>query len=100
MMHLDGCWKIKLMFPELTDLQFRVLMLYSLGSDIDTITDILKCSKNAVKMALRRIKEKFNVEKLETVRAIYHSRTSTAMMASDEFLHDLFNIISKRNPAE
>jgi transcriptional regulator len=98
MLNMDIFWKIKLMFPELSELQIKVLILYSCGSDSDTISDILKCSKNAVKMALRRIKENLNVEKLDTVRAIYHSRSSTAMMASDEFLQEFSVIMSKRKP--
>lgn len=85
MLNLDVFWKLRLMFPELTESQFRVLMLYSFNTDNGSIADILNCSDNAIKLSLRRIKENLNVEKLETVRIIYHCRTQTALIAPDDF---------------
>lgn len=96
MFNLDIYWKHRLMFPELTESQFQVLMYYAFGSDSDCIADLLKCSKNAVKLSLRRIKENMNVEKLETVRIIYHSRTYTALMAPDDFAQKYFNARNNR----
>lgn len=84
------------MFPELTDSQFQVLMFYALGSDSESTADILKCSKNAVKLSLRRIKENMKVEKLDTVRIIYHSRVSTALLASDDFSKKFSDAMNKR----
>lgn len=84
------------MFPELTESQFQVLMYYAFGSDSDSIADLLKCSKNAVKLSLRRIKENMNVDKLETVRVIYHSRTYTALIAPDDFPQQYFKARNSR----
>lgn len=96
MFHLDTFWKHRLMFPELTESQFQVLMYYAFGSDSDSIADLLKCSKNAVKLSLRRIKDNMKVDKLETVRIIYHSRTYTALMAPDDFPQKYFKTIKNR----
>lgn len=96
MLNLDTFWKHRLMFPELTESQFQVLMYYAFGSDSDGIADILKCSKNAIKLSLRRIKENLNVDKLETVRIIYHSRTYTALMAPDGFPQKYYEAMSSR----
>ncbi|MFB9087957.1 LuxR C-terminal-related transcriptional regulator [Erwinia tracheiphila] len=56
MLNLEAFWKLRLMFPELTESQFQVLMYYAFGSDSESIADILKCSKNAVKLSLRKKK--------------------------------------------
>ena len=90
MFDLDISWKHRLMFPELTESQFKVLMYYAFGSGSDCIADLLKCSKNAVKLSLKRIKENMNVDKLPTVRTIYHSRIYTALMAPDDFPQKYF----------
>ncbi|TQI77266.1 regulatory LuxR family protein [Serratia fonticola] len=96
MLNLETLWKQRLMFPELTESQFQVLMYYAFGSNSEGIADILKCSKNAVKLSLRRIKENLNVDKLETVRIIYHSRTYTAMMAPDDFPQKYYETMANR----
>lgn len=83
MLNLNTIRQHRIMFPELTESQFQVLMYYAFGYNSDGIADLLKCSKNAVKLSLRRIKENMNVDKLETVRIIYHSRTYTALMSPD-----------------
>ncbi|CNI31232.1 helix-turn-helix transcriptional regulator [Yersinia pekkanenii] len=85
MLNLDAFWKLRLMFPELTESQFQVLMLYAFGLGNESIAGILNCSVNAIKLSLRRIKENLNVEKLEMVRVIYHCRIQTAMMAPNDF---------------
>lgn len=82
MMNLKDIWQLRLMFPELTEAQFRVLALYSFGYDNNTISDILNCTPNAVKMTLRKIKEKLDIERLESARAIYNSRIFTAFVIS------------------
>lgn len=90
MFDLDTTRKHRLMFPELTESQFQVLMYYAFGYDSDGIADLLKCSKNAVKLSLRRIKENMNVDKLPTVRTIYHLRIYTALMAPDDLTQKHF----------
>ncbi|ALX97395.1 MULTISPECIES: LuxR C-terminal-related transcriptional regulator [Serratia] len=96
MLNLDTFWNQRLMFPELTESQFKVLMYYAFGSNSEGIADILKCSQNAVKLSLKRIKENMKVDKLETVRIIYHSRIHTAMMAPDDFPKKYYEAMSNR----
>lgn len=96
MLNLEAFWKLRLMFPELTESQFQVLMYYAFGSDSESIADILKCSKNAVKLSLRKIKENMNLERLDSVRTIYHCRINTALMAPDDFPRKYYEAMNKK----
>lgn len=75
--NLRDVWELRVIFPELTENQFRILALYSFGYDHRIISDLLGCSQNAVKMTLRKIKEKLSIDKIESARAIYNTRVFT-----------------------
>lgn len=95
LLKFNGIWKLRLMFPELSDTQFQVLMYYSLGSHCENIADIMNCSVDAVKQSLQRIKKKFLLDKLDTVRLIYHTRAQTALMVADEFPQHYYETTGK-----
>lgn len=96
MLNIENFWKLRLMFPELTESQFQVLMHYAFGSDSETIADTLKCSKNAVKLSLRRIRENLDTDRLDTVRHIYNTRVYTALMAPEDFPQKYYDAKLKR----
>lgn len=99
MLNLEAFWKLRLMFPELTESQFQVLMFYAFGADNHSIADMLGCSVVAIKKTLLRIKQDLCIDKLETARIIYHSRTQTAMMAPDDFPKKYYEAMNKKQPS-
>lgn len=71
------------MFPELTELQFKVLTLYVIYPDSDCIADLLKCSPVAVKKNLQRIRKNLHLDKLESVRLLYLCRMMASLVNMD-----------------
>lgn len=96
MLNLDKGWKLRLMFPELSDFQFQVLMYYSFGSEHEIIADILNCSVSSVKQSLQRIRKKLRLERLEAVRAIYNARAQTASIVPTHFLEEYYETMYKK----
>ena len=87
---------MRLMFPELTEPQFHVLMHYAFGSSCETIADTLKCSQNAVKLSLRRIRENLETDRLDTVRHIYNTRVYMALMAPKDYPQKFYDEYIRR----
>ena len=96
MLNVNELWRLRLMFPELSELQFQILMHYSFGSDNESIAHVLGCSVVAVKKSLMRIKNDLRLDKLDTARIIYHSRTQTALMAPPDFPKQYYEMMSKK----
>ena len=71
-------------------------MHFAFGSNNETIADALKCSQNAVKLSLRRIKENLDTDRLDTVRHIYNTRIYMALMAPKDFPQKYFDEYVKR----
>lgn len=99
MLNIESFLRMRLMFPELTEPQFHVLMNYAFGSRCETIADTLKCSQNAVKLSLRRIKENLDTDSLDTVRHIYNTRVYMALMAPKDFPQKYFDGYNRRKKA-
>lgn len=93
---IRGLWKPRLMFPELTDLEFQNLMHYSYGTSVDCIADIMKCSTSAVKQSLQRTRIKLNIEKLDSLRGVYNARILTALISHNEFPANYFETMQKQ----
>ncbi|UCQ13133.1 sigma factor-like helix-turn-helix DNA-binding protein [Edwardsiella tarda] len=98
MLNLEEFWKLRLMFPELTESQFQVLMLYALGANSENIAEMLGRTVVAIKKTLQRIRQDLAIDKMETARLIYHSRIHTAMMAPDDFPQKFYETMSKKRP--
>ncbi len=85
MLNLSGVYRSRLMFPELSDLEFQTLMHYAQGTSIHCIADIMKSSLPAIKQSLQRTRCKLNLEKLESARGVYNARIQIAMLATNDF---------------
>ncbi|PKH19352.1 hypothetical protein CIG19_20125 [Enterobacterales bacterium CwR94] len=96
MLRVSGLWKLRLMFPELTEAEFQVLMYYAFGGDNESTSDILKCSVSCIKQAQKRIREKLGLEKLDSARSIYHARTQAALIATDDFVGNYYEVMYKK----
>lgn len=79
-MKSEAYWRMGGMFPELTELQFKVLTLYVIYPDSDCIADLLKCSPVAVKKNLQRIRKNLHLDKLESVRLLYLCRIMASLV--------------------
>lgn len=86
MFYLNGFLGLRFVFPELTEHQFKVLVMYAFGYNINTVSDILGCSPNAIKMVLRKIKEKLDIDRMESAIIIYHSRVFSVLAISIQYI--------------
>lgn len=97
MLSINGLLKSRLMFPELSESEFQILMHYSQGMDIQCIADIMKCSVPAVKQSLQRTKRKLGIDKLESARGIYNARIQAVLVAPDDFPANYYEAMQKNN---
>lgn len=86
MFYLNGFLGLRFIFPELTEHQFKILVMYAFGYNINTVSRMLGCSPNAIKMGLRKIKEKLNIDKVESAIIIYHSRVFSVLAISMQYM--------------
>lgn len=62
------------LFPELTPWQLEIIVLYSSGFNQNEIARIKNISKQAVSKALNEGKERYHLEKVESIRSVFIAR--------------------------
>lgn len=68
-------------FPVLTDSEFNVVILYSLGATLDQIVEMEKISKGMVKKKLASSKCKLNLESVHTIRLLINIKFLAAILS-------------------
>lgn len=63
--------KVRKLFPELTDMQFEILLLFSFLSSRTVIASKRGISKQAVSKALKECCEQYEVPKAEDLRPLF-----------------------------
>lgn len=66
-------------FPEITILQFEVVVMYSAGFKQSEIAKLKKVSRQSICKTLNECKGKFNLENIEQIRCIFLTRILLCM---------------------
>ncbi|HDX9051776.1 TPA: hypothetical protein ACHJX8_004453 [Yersinia enterocolitica] len=89
--HLHGLTQMKMLFPELTEKQFRLTYYWFRGGDLVDIANLTDCSVAAVKKTLQRSRQALGCDRLETVRLIFLARIETAHFMQISTILDMLN---------
>ncbi|CNI37172.1 Uncharacterised protein [Yersinia thracica] len=89
--HLHGLTQMKMLFPELTEKQFRLTYYWVVGGDMVDIAKLSESSLDAVKKTLQRTRQNLGCDRLETVRLIFLARIETAKFIQTSIIIDMLN---------
>ncbi|CNI65543.1 Uncharacterised protein [Yersinia frederiksenii] len=67
-------------FPTLSDSEFNIIILYSLGATLDEIVEIEMLSKGMVKKKLYTSKCKLNLESVHSIRLIVNLKINIILL--------------------
>lgn len=66
---LDNLIQMRVLFPELTDKQFRLAFMWAWGMDLASLAETNESSIDAVKKNLQRSRSAMGLEHVETMRS-------------------------------
>ncbi|MFA0965507.1 MULTISPECIES: helix-turn-helix transcriptional regulator [Pseudomonas syringae group] len=72
-------------FPELSKGEAGVLMMYSLGCEARKIATELNVATSTVNTNLKRMKEKFEIDRVADLRIIYANRLNLLILLKTRF---------------